>query len=491
MNDLPQDGGPPVPWDRVRNRPPLNAGITAAGAILVGMFLFTRAGYLILAGSFGVLHDPVGTLVHVVERDLDHSVAIDGSGAWERGIYRAIGYDADSWCDSYDDAFDRLHEHLLDFPEFHPQSDVDRASAHHAILRAEHFAGEGMAEVLERIEDRATGAEFSAFMTTLYGSNAPPVESSPALPALIGESGAGDTWWRDSIEARWAERQGRPAVGDASRQRIASRGRALLLRSRWVLAPYLAVLVLGGCVALWHVRRLSRPIQVSRGFTVAPWSFRVGGHVLIQCVAITFLAGMAVSAVAEGVLMPMGSLLAGLPVLFLMHRVLFAPDGSTPFHGFGMDPTSLSVPRLLLFALGLSALDQGGCLVIRLVTDWAGLEYLVEEGLDEGLLFGSWTTVTLTLVDGVVSAPLFEELLFRGLLYVTLRTRLRPVAAALVSGGLFAMVHLYSVGGFLEVFWTGCVFALGYEKCRSLWPCILAHGFNNLIVFGWLLAAYR
>ena len=40
-------------------------------------------------------------------------------------------------------------------------------------------------------------------------------------------------------------------------------------------------------------------------------------------------------------------------------------------------------------------------------------------------------------IDGVVWAPIFEELAFRGLLYPTLRLRLPPWLAALLSAALF------------------------------------------------------
>ena len=86
---------------------------------------------------------------------------------------------------------------------------------------------------------------------------------------------------------------------------------------------------------------------------------------------------------------------------------------------------------------------------------------------------------------------MLEEIVFRGVLYVTLRTRLRPLAAAGVSALVFGFAHLYSLAGFLEVTWTGFILAVGYERCRSLWPCIVAHAYNNLFYFVAMAAFYR
>ena len=147
--------------------------------------------------------------------------------------------------------------------------------------------------------------------------------------------------------------------------------------------------------------------------------------------------------------------------------------------------------RLIVFTVALIAIDQLGCLLIKNGTIWIGLPQFWEEGIEETLMFGSLLPTLVLSMDGIIWAPLFEELFFRGLLYVTLRTRLNPVPAALISGAFFGMAHLYSLAGFLQVFWTGIVLALAYERARSLWPCILAHSFNNLLAFGSTILLYR
>jgi uncharacterized protein len=63
--------------------------------------------------------------------------------------------------------------------------------------------------------------------------------------------------------------------------------------------------------------------------------------------------------------------------------------------------------------------------------------------------------------------------------------------AALLSGATFAVVHGYGTIGFAAVFWSGIIWAVAYEKTRSLWPAILAHGINNLLVTSEFVWLYR
>jgi hypothetical protein len=54
--------------------------------------------------------------------------------------------------------------------------------------------------------------------------------------------------------------------------------------------------------------------------------------------------------------------------------------------------------------------------------------------------------------------------------------------AAVASGCLFAAAHGYGLAGFASVFVSGILWALAYEKSRSLLPGIIAHAVNNLSV---------
>ena len=96
-----------------------------------------------------------------------------------------------------------------------------------------------------------------------------------------------------------------------------------------------------------------------------------------------------------------------------------------------------------------------------------------------------WLFGAAILVIGL--APLAEELFFRGFFYRALRTRLPVIAAALVDGVIFGVIHFESadMAVILPVLAIlGFVFCLVYEKTGSLFAVIGLHALNNFIAFG-------
>jgi hypothetical protein len=94
------------------------------------------------------------------------------------------------------------------------------------------------------------------------------------------------------------------------------------------------------------------------------------------------------------------------------------------------------------------------------------------------------TAVARWMLFGLVTiaAPFFEELFFRGVLLNSFRARWGPLAAILVSAGVFAGIHPLPVQ-FLPIFALGTVFGvLAYER-GSLLPSIVAHAIQNGGVF--------
>ncbi len=82
---------------------------------------------------------------------------------------------------------------------------------------------------------------------------------------------------------------------------------------------------------------------------------------------------------------------------------------------------------------------------------------------------------------GVVAAPLFEEFLFRGLLFRGLRRSASPAVAVLMSAALFAIVH--PPVSVLPVFVLGLATAIAFERTRLLWAPMVAHALYNAVVF--------
>ncbi len=88
-----------------------------------------------------------------------------------------------------------------------------------------------------------------------------------------------------------------------------------------------------------------------------------------------------------------------------------------------------------------------------------------------------------------VAAPICEELLFRGLLFPSLRGRIGTAAAVIVTGLSFGAVHV--VGSPVEALPLLAIFGgllcLLYVKTRSLIPCMVVHSINNVITYAFLL----
>ncbi len=94
--------------------------------------------------------------------------------------------------------------------------------------------------------------------------------------------------------------------------------------------------------------------------------------------------------------------------------------------------------------------------------------------------FGSQLIVFVVLV---IATPVFEELIFRGIIYGRLRrTKLPWWASALIVSALFGIAHWqWNVG--LDVFALSLVACVLREVTGSIWSGIILHILKNLVAF--------
>lgn len=141
--------------------------------------------------------------------------------------------------------------------------------------------------------------------------------------------------------------------------------------------------------------------------------------------------------------------------------------------------------RALLAGVGLGV---GGYLMVLVLvnvgTRLIGPVDPPQQRLLAEVLEGGIVTL-LVLFAAVVMAPLWEELLFRGVLFRSLDERIGVLPAALISGVVFAVIHievrhpLYLTGLTL----LGVLFALGLRRTGNLLVPILAHAtFNGIVL---------
>jgi len=132
-------------------------------------------------------------------------------------------------------------------------------------------------------------------------------------------------------------------------------------------------------------------------------------------------------------------------------------------------------PLLLLWAFVLIA-------GLNIVLD--PLVSLLPEPPYEQMGRGAWTVAML-----VVMAPLFEELLCRGVVLEALRARYGVVAAWLFSSLFFGVLHVYP-GQVIGTFAVGLVLGFIYIATDSLWTAMALHAINNAAAYALLAAGY-
>lgn len=124
--------------------------------------------------------------------------------------------------------------------------------------------------------------------------------------------------------------------------------------------------------------------------------------------------------------------------------------------------------------------------VSQKVMMWLSLEVVAQptvraletvNSIGQKLLFGAMA---------VLLAPVVEEVVFRGILYPTIKGLGYRRAALWLTAFVFALTHANAVT-FLSLVFLAVLLTLLYEQTGSLWAPIGAHGLFNLANFTWLL----
>ncbi|MDP8234250.1 MAG: type II CAAX endopeptidase family protein [Candidatus Saelkia tenebricola] len=99
--------------------------------------------------------------------------------------------------------------------------------------------------------------------------------------------------------------------------------------------------------------------------------------------------------------------------------------------------------------------------------------------------------VMLTVLFIVVIGPFMEELLFRGLLYNSLKKSIGYMQAMIAASLLFSLLHM-NVIGFLPILILALLFTYLYEKTGSLMVSVFVHMLHNgfLIFIIFILRVY-
>ena len=467
---------PVEPRDRTSR---LNRWVTGAA---LGVLAGLAALVFWPAHGLDTLERPEESLERVVTRDMDFRAAARTAPRWERRLL-ALAFSSDAGARA--DAIAWYEE--LARVEGSPLAELYRI-----ILLAEDGqteAAESVATAWAPTDDAAR--RLAAWARAAYEAEVPaPEELRAAIEAVRRELPPG--WFADRLVIRLASRLGDAALVAERERAIQARGAPLLRRLRAILIGE-TLLVLVGLVALvaWLVGPGGRAARVARAPIPPPWTALDGlglfarGAVGLVGVAVVwpFLPDRAWSTLLVSVLqtIPLGGYL------------LWYCGGSwrTLADTFGLRVPRSAWPTLLRATLGLVGVSTLADVLIDLGGARLGVETHWTDGFQERLVWGTPAEVVADAIDSCAFAPILEEPLFRGVLYATLRLRLGPAPATLVSAALFALAHGYGVVGFVSVFASGVLWALAYERTRSLLPGMLAHAVSNIQATTIVLATLR
>ena len=164
----------------------------------------------------------------------------------------------------------------------------------------------------------------------------------------------------------------------------------------------------------------------------------------------------------------------GLTVLVMIFLLTRSRDGLTRTRMLGLE--AIKIGKCAIWALS-------GLLTIIAATEIAKL--FVDFGEEEAIKWmATFRPVWIGLFVIVVVAPLSEELLFRGFIYGGLaQSIIGPLGAILTTSVIWAALHIqYTWLIIMQIFLYGVVFGVVRWKSGSLWPPIISHCLNNLIV---------
>ena len=248
--------------------------------------------------------------------------------------------------------------------------------------------------------------------------------------------------------------------------------------SVWSQKLAVMVLIASMALALWQKARDALPYLLDPAAAPPPRVSTSDG--LIAATAFFITQGLATLLIMQGTATP------SLPVL----TMAFAASGLLVYvlmRFIYWRSKTAGVP-VILRDIDVGATVRYGAIAAA-VACAAGLAYMV--ALRHSSL---WSEITQhvsasagprawLLALAVLAAPLFEEFIFRGLIYGGLRRSMPMVPAMAMSAAVFAVVH--PPMSMLPVFVLGLCTAWTYERSKTLLGPMLVHAVYNAVILSW------
>lgn len=469
----PASDGPPTPKPRFSRMLTVLAALILAGGILM------LANIILSSPRLDRVEEKDRALALIINRTMDLEYAIAQTPAWEHIFYEATT----GWADE-------LAQAVAWYEELAEVSNEPLTLVYLSVL-------EGEAGRVDRVRNEIKGWEqlpapfpvyarllHTAYLSEMSDEASIGKEEATALrDELADEVPAG--WFADRLAISLATQAGDQAWLSEAQDNLSARGQALLWRARALLAFDLGVIAAGIVLAVILYARRRRDtdaLAVGSAAVPPPWSGAVGAVVLVRGGAFWIALMIAVLTLGIESVRVVAVPLTYLPLLLLARRHLFEPAGVGLPEGLGLVPLPSGWGRCWRLVGIVAAAGLLGEWAITLAAEPSGFSSHWTEGFDEAMIWGDPTKLASSLVETIIFAPAFEEIVFRGLFFATLRRRFGFVPSALISAVVFAIAHGYGILGFVSVLWSGVLWAWVYERSGSVLPGMLAHMLNNAAV---------
>lgn len=453
-------------------------------AVGLGLLLWTVA---VVDGLRLSVHES-RDLARIASRLLGFESRMPELSSFEQMMFHLGGQDGET-----QEQIRQWYEDLIEDGQAHPLDEL-----YLGILYGE----AGLLDQLEQLiadwgKERMPWSLFRRLLKVAYFPSETPAVEHETLQARLAEA-VPTNWFYFQLAQQLAEQAGNQALQAHLHSQSHQLTNIPLLKWRVLVVGELALLGIGILVLFrTGLARLTTGMASQRaaGFEESriPWTFREGAAVLARGGALTIVAMGIVAVIPEGpeILEVFGMAFLYLPTVILTSVLLCRPRNRPLLHVTGMWNLSHRVTSSLPLVFMVVALG--------LVGDW--LLMIAGEALDTSvhwtewfvppLVWGSRMELVKIVVEFVVLAPIFEELIFRGILFATLRKKFSFLTSMTVSGLVFALAHGYGLLAFLTVLWSGFLWAWTYERTGSVIPGMLAHAMNNGLVVYALVAIFR
>ncbi|HEY8961777.1 MAG TPA: type II CAAX endopeptidase family protein, partial [Luteolibacter sp.] len=285
-------------------------------------------------------------------------------------------------------------------------------------------------------------------------------------------------WWDARLLKAYGEVNG-PEAGQGALDVFETetqtlRGHALMARGAvW------AVVLVGTLCVPWALRHLAgATVARARGYS-AGWSASLGWTVFLAStlawIGFGTVIGLGLVEVTD--LPPIGTLVLEAVVRMLPALIAIGFLFRRPRHALRVLGLDRSPDWPLVFGALAALLWFDGALS-RTFEHWVrsdptgGLS-----PMDAGL-----TGVVFVVVSTCLLAPLAEEIVYRGVLFRSLANRFGTMPGAVLSAGIFAVIHFYNLYGLASVALLGLICALSYSASRRLSTAVALHVLYNVSV---------